>query len=67
MSGAPLVMVYVDGPVRIGWKRARLMVSQPFHLDPPSQGLNSEYIQEQTRRLQLRMMLLMKEFIQLEQ
>ena len=66
MSGAPLVMVYVDGPVRIGWKRARLMVSQPFHLDPPSQGLNSEYIQEQTRRLQLRMMLLMKEYIQME-
>jgi 1-acyl-sn-glycerol-3-phosphate acyltransferase len=66
MSDVPLVMVYVDGPVKIWGKRARLMVSKPFHLDPPSQGLNSEYIQDQTRRLQLRMTDLMQEFIRLE-
>ena len=63
MAGVPIVMVYVDGPVRILGKRARLMVSAPFRLEQPIQGLNSEYIMAQTQMLQNRMKLLMEEFI----
>lgn len=48
VSQAPLVMVYIDGPVKILGPRARLIVSPPFHLAPPSQGLNADYINEQT-------------------
>ena len=63
MAGVPIVMVYVDGPVRILGKRAQLMVSVPFRLVQPGQGLNSEYILVQTQMLQDRMKILTEEFI----
>ena len=62
MAGVPVVMVYVDGPVKILGKRAQLMVSVPFRLEQPSQGLNSEYILVQTQMLQDRMKILTEEF-----
>lgn len=63
VSQAPLVMVYIDGPVKILGPRARLIVSPPFHLAPPSQGLNADYINEQTEVLQKKMKSLMEEFL----
>lgn len=63
VSQAPLVMVYIDGPVKILGPRARLIVSPPFHLAPPSQGLNADYINEQTEVLQQKMKSLMEEFL----
>ena len=63
VSQAPLVMVYIDGPVKIFGPRARLIVSPEFHLAPPTQGMNSDYINEQTEVLQQKMKDLMEELI----
>lgn len=63
ISQAPLVMIYIDGPVKILGPRARLIVSPPFHLAPPTQGLNADYINEQTEVLQQKMKDLMYELI----
>lgn len=63
VSQAPLVMVYIDGPVKIFGPRARLIVSPEFYLAPPTQGMNSDYINEQTEVLQQRMKDLMEELI----
>lgn len=65
VSQAPLVMVYIDGPVKILGPRARLIVSPPFHLAPPSQGLNADYINEQTEVLQQKMKTLMEELLKI--
>ena len=63
VSQAPLVMVYIDGPVKVCGPRVRLIVSEPFHLDPPTNGMNSEYLNEQTEMLQQKMKNLMQELI----
>ena len=63
VSQAPLVMVYIDGPIKIFGPRARLIVSPPFHLAPPTNGMNSDYINEQTVVLQQKMKELMEELI----
>ena len=63
VSQAPLVMVYIDGPIKIFGPRARLIVSPPFHLAPPTNGMNSDYINEQTEMLQQKMKELMEELI----
>ena len=63
ISQAPLVMVYIDGPIKIFGPRARLIVSPQFHLDPPTEGMNSEYLMAQTRILQEKMKGLMDELI----
>lgn len=63
ISQAPLVMVYIDGPVKILGPRARLIVSPQFRLAPPTEGLNTEYINEQTEVLQQKMKDLMGEFV----
>lgn len=63
VSQAPLVMVYIDGPVKIFGPRARLIVSPEFHLAPPTQGMHSDYINEQTEVLQQKMKDLMEELI----
>ena len=63
VAQAPLVMVYIDGPLKILGPRARLIVSPPFHLDPPTQGLSADYINEQTELLQQKMKALMEEFL----
>ena len=63
VSQAPLVMVYIDGPIKILGPRARLIVSPQFHLDPPTEGMNSEYLMAQTQMLQEKMKGLMEELI----
>ena len=63
LSQAPLVMVYIDGPIKILGPRARLIVSPPFHLGPPTNGMNSDYINEQTEALQQKMKELMEELV----
>lgn len=60
---APLVMVYIDGPIKIPGPRARLIVSPPFHLEPPVNGVNADYINGQTEVLQQKMEALMEEFL----
>lgn len=62
-SQAPLVMVYIDGPIKIFGPRARLIVSPQFHLDPPTKSMNSKYIREQTEVLQQKMKDLMDELV----
>ena len=63
ISQAPLVMVYIDGPIKVLGPRVRLIVSPQFHLDPPTQGLNSDYINAQTEMLQQKMKDLMGELV----
>lgn len=59
----PVVMIYVDGPVKILGRRSELIVDVPFRLDPPVNGMNSDYINEQTLILQERMKSLMELFV----
>ena len=63
VSQAPLVMVYIDGPIKVFGPRVRMIVSPEFRLAPPTDGLNTEYINEQTEVLQEKMKSLMEEFI----
>ncbi|MBR0287075.1 MAG: 1-acyl-sn-glycerol-3-phosphate acyltransferase [Bacteroidales bacterium] len=63
VSKVPIVMVYIDGPIKILGPRARLIVSPPFHLNPPSQKVYSHYIKEQTEVLQQKMKALMEELM----
>ena len=63
VSQAPLVMVYIDGPIKLFGPRARLIVSPQFHLAPPTKGMNSDYINEQTEVLQQKMKELMEELV----
>ncbi len=67
MSGAPIVMVYVDGPVKFFRRHNALIVSQPFKLDPPEAGMTAAYLTDQTRKLEERMTSLMEEFIRMEE
>lgn len=66
LSDVPLVMVYMDGPHKILRKRTRLIVSKPFRLEAPADGLNSDYINAQTAVLQQKMKDLMEELISRE-
>ena len=63
VSQAPLVMVYIDGPIKILGPRARMIVSPQFHLDPPTEGMNAEYLMAQTQMLQEKMKGLMEELV----
>ena len=66
LANVPIVMVYIDGPHKILRKRSKLIIAPPYRLDPPVEGLNSEYVEHQTQILQKRMSLLMEEFIRRE-
>lgn len=66
LANVPIVMVYIDGPHKILRKRSKLIIAPPYMLDPPVEGLNSEYVEQQTQILQKRMSQLMEEFIQRE-
>ena len=63
LSEAPLVMVYIDGPLKLLGPRARLIVSPQFRLEPPTKSMNSKYIREQTEVLQQKMTELMDELV----
>ena len=66
LANVPIVMVYIDGPHKILRKRSKLMIAPPFKMDTPAEGLNSDYIKQQTQMLQRRMSQLMEEFIKRE-
>lgn len=57
LAQVPLVMIYIDGPYNwlIG-RRIRLLVSSPFYLDAPTNGMNADYISEQTEKLHTKML-----------
>jgi len=67
LANVPIVMVYLDGPHKIAGKRAKLIVAPPFRMDPPTEGLNSDYINGQTEILQEKMKALMNEFIKVDE
>lgn len=66
LADVPIVMVYIDGPHTILLRRSKLIVAPPYRLDPPSEGLNSDYILNQTQILQEKMKNLMEEFIRID-
>ena len=66
LANVPIVMVYIDGPHKILRKRSKLIIAPPYRLDPPVEGLNSDYVEHQTQVLQKRMSQLMEEFIRRE-
>lgn len=65
LANVPILMIYMDGPHKLLRKRTKLIVSKPFRLDPPVNGLNSDYINEQTEILQQKMVDLMNELIKI--
>ena len=67
LANVPIVMVYLDGPHKIAGKRTKLIVAPPFRMDPPTEGLNSDYINGQTEILQEKMKALMNEFIKIDE
>lgn len=67
LANVPIVMVYIDGPHKILRKRSKLIIAPPYRLDPPVEGLNSDYVEQQTQILQKRMSQLMEEFIRREE
>ena len=67
LANVPIVMVYIDGPHKILRKRSKLIIAPPYRLDPPVEGLNSDYVEQQTQVLQKRMAQLMEEFIRREE
>ena len=67
LANVPIVMVYLDGPHKIAGKRTKLIVAPPFRMDPPTEGLNSDYINGQTGILQEKMKALMNEFIKVDE
>ena len=62
IAGVQIVMVYIDGPYNF-FKRTKLMVGTPFHLDPPTEGMTAEYIKAQTEKLHDSMVELQGEFL----
>ena len=67
LANVPIVMVYIDGPHKILRKRSKLIIAPPYRLDPPVEGLNSDYVEHQTQILQKRMSQLMKDFIRIDE
>ena len=67
LANVPIVMVYLDGPHKVARKRSKMIVAPPFRMDPPLQGLNSDYINAQTEILQNKMKELMEEFIEIDE
>ncbi|MCF0207455.1 MAG: 1-acyl-sn-glycerol-3-phosphate acyltransferase [Bacteroidales bacterium] len=60
LSKAQIVMVYNDGPYSL-FRRIKLIVSEPFHLDEPTNGMTADYIKEQTDKLRDKMVELQQE------
>lgn len=62
ISGAPLIMVYNDGPYKL-FHRCKLIVSPTFHLDPMTDGMTADYIADQTDKLREKMLGLQKKLV----
>lgn len=54
MSGAAVVVIYMDGPHRM-FHRTHIMVSAPIRLQKPAEGLTAAYLDTQTHMLEQRM------------
>lgn len=63
MATAPIVMVYVDGPVKLFSSKNALIVSEAFRLEEPQNGIDSAYILKQTQMLESKMKMLMEELV----
>ena len=63
LAKAPVVMVYIDGPVRF-FHRNKLIIAPPFRLTPPEKGISADYLEEQTALMQEKMKDLMNAFIE---
>lgn len=63
MAQVPIVMVYMDGPMRF-FHRNGVMIGEPFRIPMPAAGLSADYVDEQTHILEEKMASLMNEYIQ---
>lgn len=62
LSNAPLLLIYIDGPYQFVFgKRLKMIIDVPMHLNPPTQGLTADYIQQESDRLRERMLFLQQE------
>lgn len=64
LAQVPIVMVYVDGPVRF-FHRNSMIIAPPIRLEQPTGGLTTDYVEAQTEFLQGKMKELMEEFIRI--
>lgn len=63
MAQVPIVPVYIDGPHKV-FHRSGIMIGKPFSIQIPESGLSADYVDAQTRILELRMRELMQKFIE---
>lgn len=61
MAQVPIVLLYNNGPYKLT-KRCEMMISKPFRLEPPTEGMTAEYVQQQTDLLRDKMLELQKKF-----
>ena len=54
IARVPVVIVYINGPVR-PFRRNRMIVSAPFYLSPPTDGITPSFITDQTHLLENKM------------
>ena len=50
LTGVPVVVLYINGHYNL-FKRFRMMMSEPFHLEPPTEGMTGDYISRQNNLL----------------
>lgn len=53
-SSAPVVVAYIEGPYKL-FRRSRIIVSDPFRLDAPTEGMTADYIASQTDKMRNKM------------
>lgn len=61
ISDAPVIMFYNHGPYR-AFRRTKVIISEPFHLERPKAGMTADYISEQTELLHAKMVNMQKEW-----
>lgn len=62
LSGAPIVMAYLDGPFKF-FRRNDVFVGTPFRIERPEGGITADYVEEQTHLLEQKMRDLMQAYI----
>ncbi|MCQ2960438.1 MAG: 1-acyl-sn-glycerol-3-phosphate acyltransferase [Bacteroidales bacterium] len=65
MAQTPIVLLYNNGPYSLT-KRCEMLISKPFMLEPPTDGLTSDYVQAQTDLLHEKMIELQQKFYELK-
>ena len=64
MAGEPVILVYIDGPLRI-FHSSHIMVGKPFRVRDSEEGISPEFVKEQTELFQNGMKDLMNEYIRI--